>query len=100
MSLVKHEGNLSHTEFKASTAIITIIDDKCLVEDINGVKSFKINSYELLNEADITMVFNCKLQDQDYTLKLIIQSDKKKLFTISNKTETKVYTISSLSKSR
>jgi len=99
MSLFKHEANISYTEFKASTAIITIKDGKCLVEDINGVKSFKINSYELLNEADITMVFNCDLQGKSYTLKLIIQSDKKKLFTISNRTETKIYTVSSLRKS-
>ena len=98
MSLVKDETGLSYTEFKASTAIITIIDGKCLVEDINGVKSFKINSHELLNEADITMIFNCKFQAVNYTLKLIVQSDKKKLFTISNGTETKIYTVSDLIK--
>lgn len=99
MNLVKYEDNLNYTEFKASTAIITIIGGKCLVEDLNGVKSFKISSCKLLKEGDITMLFNCKLHDQDYILKLIIQSDKKKLLTISNGIETKLYTVSSLSKS-
>ena len=98
MTMVKQGNDLNYTEFKASTAIITIADSKCLFKNNNGLTIYNINAHDLITGEDTIMKFTCELNGKLYALQLIIQSDKKKLFIISDNSKTTVYTVTSLNK--